>query len=439
VPSAVVVGGGIAGLGAAWRLRQAGWDVEVLEREAVAGGRMRSERHGEFVIDRGAQFVMSGYRNLRRLAESLGLEHRLRPLGRTTEGVLRDGRLHPSSFDSPWELARSSLLSARGKLGLLRLLPALARRRRRLDPRRPERAASLDDEDLASAWRRLVGDEAFEYVLGPAFSATFDAEPEDLSVAFGWLALRFLMEGRRLECFEGGMGTFSSALAASVPLRTGCEVSAVETAPGGARVSYRGADGFPGSVLADAVVMAVPGSLVLPLCPALTPAERAFFEQVDYVSGAIVFLLLDRAPETLPYYGVAFPRPAGIGLYGLAVDHWKEGVAPPGAGLLNTALTEAAAARLAGAPDTELVDFVLGELARTPVGRLAPKEAVVHRWSPMLPRFRTGYLRRLAAFRARAERTPRLVFAGDYLVGPFLEAALTSGLRAADELLASAG
>ena len=63
----------------------------------------------------------------------------------------------------------------------------------------------------------------------------------------------------------------------------------------------------------------------------------------------------------------------------------------------------------------------------------APRGAVVHRWESMLPQFRSGYLRALADFLARTERTPRLVFAGDYLVGPTTEAALTSGLRAATE------
>jgi oxygen-dependent protoporphyrinogen oxidase len=62
-----------------------------------------------------------------------------------------------------------------------------------------------------------------------------------------------------------------------------------------------------------------------------------------------------------------------------------------------------------------------------------PLDAVVHRWDPMLPQFRAGYLRHLAAFLKRTDRTPRLAFAGDYLIGPYTEAALTSGLRAAEE------
>ena len=329
---------------------------------------------------------------------------------------------------------RSRLLSARAKLRLARLPLELWRHRKVLDPLRPELAAELDGEDLASWARRCVGDEVLEYVLGPAFSSTFDSDPEQLSGAFALLALRFVASGFRLQCFEGGIGP-ADAHARRAPLGAPrLAATSVETDGGGARVRYVAPSGER-TREADAVVVAVPGVLVPGLCPKLTPAERAFFESVHYARGAIVFLLFDEAPATLPYYGVAFPRREGLDLYGLAVDHWKPGVAPPGAGLVNAALTESAAARLAGASDGAVVDCVLESLARTPIGRLAPRDA---RGTPLGPDA-PAVPRRLPAGAspascARHDRSPRLAFAGDYLVGPYTEAALTSGLRAATQL-----
>jgi len=445
VAAIVVVGGGIAGLSAAWKLQRAGHDVEVIEREAAAGGRMRSERHGDFVLDRGAQFIASGYRNLHGLAAEVGVADRIRPVRHPRNALLRGGTLHPGDYDDLLRFLRSPLLSARAKLRLPLLLLQLFRRRHLLDPWHPENAAAIDREDMAGFLRRTVGDEAFEYLLQPAFSATFDAEPEDLSAVFALLTLRFLSGGFRLECFEGGLGLLTETLASRLRVHRGREVIAVETESDGARVRYATthtdrtgrAERVERTLLADAVLVAVPGTRVAGICPLLTPEEQAFFASVRYVRGIIAFLLLERAPETLPYYGVAFPRREGIGLYGLAVDHHKPGVCPPGAGLVNVALRAREAERLWGEPDDAVAAFVLDELARTPVGRLAPRETVLHRWDPMLPLFGTGYTRKLQAFRSRRERTPRMAFAGDYLVGPYTEMACTSGLRAASELVAA--
>ncbi len=429
--SVVVIGAGIAGLTCAWRLQERGHDVEVLEREATPGGRMRSEPLGDFSVDRGAQFVSSGYRNLHGVVHELGLADRVRGLAEPRNAILRGGVLHPGDYDSPAAFVASRLLSWPSRLRLPRVLWPLLRHRLQLDPLHPELAAPLDTRDLATWLRRTAGDEAEAYLFGPAFSATFDSEPEDLSAVFGMLMLRWLLRGFRLQAFAGGTGLLTRTLAERLPVRTGCEVRSVETEADGAVVRYR-VGARSGRALADAVVVAVPGAAVAGICPKLTPAERSFFEHVHYGRGAIVHLALEEPPATLPYYGVAFPRPEGIGLYGLAVDHHKPGVAPPGAGLLNVALTEAAARALWDAPDERVVAHAVGELARTPIGRLAPVAAAVHRWSPMIPQFRTGYTRALRAFLTRADRSPRLLFAGDYLVGATTESALTSGLRAAD-------
>ena len=156
--SIVVIGGGVAGLTCAWRLQRAGHDVEVLERESVPGGRMRSEQHGDFRVECGARFVARGSPNLHAVASALNLRSRLQRPAVSRHAVLRDGRLWNVDVGSPWRALTSSGLSPGVLLQLGRLGIELARHRNLLDVSHPENAVSLDGETLAAGWRRSVGD-----------------------------------------------------------------------------------------------------------------------------------------------------------------------------------------------------------------------------------------------------------------------------------------
>lgn len=71
--SAVVVGGGISGLTAGFRLHQRGYAVTVLERSAEVGGKMSSLNVNGFTVNRAANILPSSYANLRRLINDVGL------------------------------------------------------------------------------------------------------------------------------------------------------------------------------------------------------------------------------------------------------------------------------------------------------------------------------------------------------------------------------
>ena len=159
----LVVGAGIAGLTAAYRLQESGHEVLVLEREETAGGRMRSERVGDFVVDRGAQFIASAYRNMRALARELGIDDRIHEIERSDNAMVRDGKLWLGTYDSIGRLLGSGYLSLGAKLRLPMILAPLLLEWRRLDPMRPETAVHLDDEDMPAFLRRWVDDEVLEY------------------------------------------------------------------------------------------------------------------------------------------------------------------------------------------------------------------------------------------------------------------------------------
>jgi oxygen-dependent protoporphyrinogen oxidase len=54
----VIVGGGVAGLAAGWRLRH--WDTVLLESGTRVGGRVRSERRGPYFMNWGGHVYAGG-------------------------------------------------------------------------------------------------------------------------------------------------------------------------------------------------------------------------------------------------------------------------------------------------------------------------------------------------------------------------------------------
>jgi len=431
--SVVVVGAGLAGLSCAWRLRRAGCEVEVLEARGRAGGRTRSERREGFTLDSGPTRFDSDACQLRELAQQLGIADRLREIPRWGEVVLRGERFERADFDHPPTWATSGLLSAGAKLRLLKLAAELALAWRSLEAQRPERAVELDGENLSSALDRVVGRECLDNYMVPQFARFFGCAPEQLSRAFGWIALRSQIRGARRQVLQGGTAALAARLAEELPLRLGCEVVRIETETDGARVHYR-RDGREGWAMADAVVVALPGGEVAALCPKLSPGERSFFEQVRYTREITAHLMFERAPRMLCFDAASFPRSAAMGLHSIGVEHRKPGYAPPGGGLLRATLALRATDRLWEAGDAEILEFVDRELARTPVGRLESQDYAISRTDAMYPIFYPGYIASLIRFERRIDRSPRLFFAGDYLVGPGVECALVSGARAAEEV-----
>lgn len=91
IPKVLVVGAGIAGLTAAYRLQQAGVPVDIIEARNRVGGRMRTISNAcgtSIPVDIGGEFIDSGHTNLLALAQELGLQ--VADLQIADQGLLRE-------------------------------------------------------------------------------------------------------------------------------------------------------------------------------------------------------------------------------------------------------------------------------------------------------------------------------------------------------------
>ncbi|MCS7085144.1 MAG: FAD-dependent oxidoreductase, partial [Bacteroidia bacterium] len=278
-----VVGGGIAGLTAAYRLRNAGFEVRVLEKNDYPGGRMSTETrrtpYGIFRLDRGAQFIASGYKRLHALCDELGVADQIRNVRQTSNAVLKDGKFHSGDYDRPMVFLRSKLIPWSSKRRLVRLLWDVWRTG--VSPLEITRSAEFDRESMPEYVVRRLGKPALDYLFGPALSATFDADPEHFSALFLLSVVRFVLGGFRLRGFTNGTGALTEALAERLNVEYGVCVSKVERTAGGFRVHTSG-----GVFESERVVIAVPGTQVLDMVQELiTSEEKRFFESVAYCEG----------------------------------------------------------------------------------------------------------------------------------------------------------
>ena len=165
-----VVGGGIAGLTAAYRLKQRGIRVVVYEASGRVGGVILTERSDGYLADLGPNSIMTPTADVRSLFAQLGLEGSVVPASAAARKrfVVRKGKLVPLPM-SPPQLLTTPLLSARAKLSVL-LEPLV------------ERGDSPMEESIAGFVRRRFSQEVLDYVANPFVAGVYAGDPEQLSV-----------------------------------------------------------------------------------------------------------------------------------------------------------------------------------------------------------------------------------------------------------------
>lgn len=439
-PTALVAGAGLAGLAAALRLREHGFDVTVLEREAAPGGRVRGLAFGGVEIDPCATLCAGADLALLQILGAIGQADELEVWN---EGSLlradAGGGREPLGFARPGPGRRSSGISLREAMRSVRLDRLAARYAAHLDRREPERGTVLDDRSIAEWTRLYFGEGVRESWVAPLSGA---ATLGDTGETSRLLFLRLYAQLRRSgpASLRAGPGALAEALSRRVATRLGVTLERVTQAPAGrfeaeARVVHGSRPGQTLRFAADALVVALPPAAALEsVAEVLGSAERDYLRGVRFHPGvAVAFQTRD---AVLAPARRIVPTTAGA----LAALQFQG--ATPGRSDLVVALGSGAfAAESAGDADDVIVRRLEAEAERVAPRHLRDvRELRVVRWPAALPRFEVGHYRAIARLRkveaaARAAGR-RLAFAGDHLVGPRVEDAIASGLRAADALAA---
>jgi protoporphyrinogen oxidase len=205
-PAVGIVGGGILGLTAAYRLAQAGVHVAVYERSQDLGGLVGAFDFGGHRVDRFYHVVLPTDDRVRGLAEELGLgdRFRFRPTG---VGFYDDGRLF--SMNSLKEFATFPLLPPhdRARLAAFVVRCQLAKEH-----------SKLDDVPLLDWMERLCGKRMMDRLWRPLLDSKFDGHYDDLPATYMWGRTRRMSKTRDsagreiMGWLEGGYETMIAEL-----------------------------------------------------------------------------------------------------------------------------------------------------------------------------------------------------------------------------------
>ncbi len=430
-----VVGAGIAGLTAAFRLRQAGIDVTVLEAGDRVGGRLTTDTFDGYVIERGTQTITSTYATIAALLKELGLEAECRTISPWLAVVRgrRPRRLRVGLATLAFA-ASSGLLKPRDCIRFAWRIAGA----RRLPTDDYSAWAEFDDADAAAWCPAHFGPTVSTYFIEPLLGGLLFQTPEETSRAMVMALVALATAGRpRAMTLERGLGLLPQALAARVDVRLKAPVRAIGVSEQGVQIATSDE-----SVAADYVVLAAPAPAASALYAQAGELERRLMS-TPYSSTVNVCLATARhwRKETTlaKAWALLIPRVEREAVCSITIESWRERTRVPSGELLSAMVSGQAAATMLNQSDEQIVSRMLPEVETYFPGVIAAKRfAHIIRWRDAIPKSPLGRSRDLAEYRRAWRSGCRVVLAGDYMSMPWVDAAAATGLWAADRILAAA-
>ena len=443
----VVIGGGIAGLAAAWAAHAAagrvrgGLDVLVLERADDVGGKARTILRDGWLVEAGPTGFLSGRTEMDRLVTGAGLASEVVTANPAAAHrfIYHGGRMRRVAAN-PIGLVRSGLLSGRGALRLLADMVV---------PRRRGGGESIWD----FAARRL-GAEAADRLIAPMTLGVFAGDARRLSLVAsfpqmaalehdhgslirGLLARRGKMRSGTMTSFAGGMQELPRALATRGGFRVSCRsaVDGIARMQSGweIRVGHAGA-----TITADAIILALDSAPAAALLREHSPALAADLEAIPSPPVGVVALGYGpEARERIPNgFGVLIARGEGFRMLGNLWDsHLFPGRCPDGHVLIRAMYGGGVDPAAAMLPPGELAALARAEVARLYGIDAAPCFEQVVQWPRAIPQYELGHSARIARIDEATVALPGVFITGSALHGIAFPAAVAHGVQTGERVV----
>ncbi len=438
-----VIGGGIAGLAAAYDLAAAGCAVTVLESTDRVGGKLRRGEVGGVDVDLGAESILARRVEGLDLVRDIGLADAVQNPRTTSASIWTRGELRPMPPSIMGVPADLEALVASG-----------------IVERSPEReivAVPDHDVSVASFVRQRLGQEVVDRLIEPLLGGVYAGHADRLSLqatAPQVAALGAdLVTGAAATIAEragrpptpvffapnGGVGTLPAAIVAAggFDVRTGTTVRGLERSVTGWRLTIGPTTDI--EVLeVDAVVVATPAPAASRLLSDVAPQAAFALAGIEYASVAIVTFVLDGAavPDGS---GFLVPAVDGTSIKGATWSsskwQWSRDAAD-GSLVVRTSIGRSGETLLLQHDDSALIELARTDLAAATGSTGRVVDALVHRWGGALPQYDVGHLDVVDTIDREIATVDGLEICGAAYRGVGIPATIGTGRAAAARILA---
>jgi protoporphyrinogen/coproporphyrinogen III oxidase len=442
-----IIGGGISGLCAAYRLKRQGVEVVMLEKNSTVGGNIKTENFEGFLIEHGPNSTLAG-EHLFELISELGLTSEIAYANRRAKKryILKNSKLQalPSKIVS---LIGSKSFSVKAKLRLLK------------EPFIKSKAA--DDESISDFFARRLGREIVDYAVDPFVSGIFAGNPDNLSLKSAFPKLfeleknygsllkgaifspkekksKLAKNASRTISFKNGMQTLTDKLfdnlGENVRLKT--EAFEIKRAENG-KYNLLTNDEKTNAEIFDSIVISTPSQVAVNL---IKNSDVELSEQLTGIYHppvAVVFTAFkkENIKFDLDGFGFLIPKLERRKILG---SLWNsvifENRAPDGFHLLTTFIGGARNAEIAESDEDALIKITLEELNSILGTSGAPVFARVKKWEKAIPQYDIGYEKIVDSIEDFKKRNAGIFFCSNFYRGISVSDCIKNSRLAAAEV-----
>ncbi|GAB3007721.1 protoporphyrinogen oxidase [Amycolatopsis acidiphila] len=446
-----VVGGGISGVTAAYRLRAGlgdGATITVFESGESLGGKLRTVELAGQAYDVGAEAFLARRPEALALVEETGLGDRLTHPTKARSTIRAGGR----QVAMPGGTMMGVPGSAEAVAGVL---SEEGRRRVAAEPELPPVRLG-DDVALGELLRGRFGDELVDRLVDPllggvyaggadglglratvpALASAIDKGAHSLTEAAASLIPTSTSGAPVFGTLTGGLGTLVDRLVelAKPDVRCNTLVRGLTRLPTGFRLEL-----VDEAVDVDAVLLAVPAPAARRLLENVVPVAAAALNEVELASMAVVALALPPDAAVPDASGVLIGVREGLTAKAFTFSSRKWAHLNDGALLVRGSVGRFGEPGALRADDDELVRLVRADLAELTGVTAEPLDTYVMRWGGGLPQYGVGHLGVVARVERAVAEVPGLAIAGAALHGVGIPACIATATAAASRITSAPG